>query len=123
MRRLATLAVVAALISPAVASGQDYTFGNWARNHGYSPGDVMPEEVWANSSSPAIDNLDGISEFDWTTTPTLRLSLDDNQISSLESGDFSGLTALTELYLAGNQLTSADGAVSGRQPANEPRIG
>ena len=48
MQRLATLAVVAALISPTVASGQDYTFGDWARDQGYEPGDVMPEEVDAN---------------------------------------------------------------------------
>jgi hypothetical protein len=106
MRRLATLAVVAALISPAVASGQDYTFGDWARNHGYSPGDVMPEEVWANSSSPAIDNLDGISEFDWTTTPTLRLSLDDKPDIESRIGRL-------------QRTDGADGAVSGRQPANE----
>jgi hypothetical protein len=58
MRRLATLAVVAALISPTVASGQDYTFGDWARDHGYSPGDVMPGVVYAVRSFPPIDSLD-----------------------------------------------------------------
>jgi hypothetical protein len=33
MWRLATLAVVAALISPTVVSGQNYSFGDWARVH------------------------------------------------------------------------------------------
>ena len=49
MQRLATLAVVAALISPTVASGQDYTFGDWARDQGYEPGDVMPSVVDADA--------------------------------------------------------------------------
>ena len=43
MQRLATLTVVTALILPAVASGQDYSFGDWARDQGYEPGDVMPD--------------------------------------------------------------------------------
>ena len=59
------------------ASGQDYTFGDWARDEGYEPGDVMPSEVDTqcpyDGCSPAIDSLDGIGEFDWTTTPTTRL--------------------------------------------------
>jgi hypothetical protein len=42
----AAIHVVAALISPTVASGQDYTFGDWARDHGYSPGDVIPLNTW-----------------------------------------------------------------------------
>ena len=74
-----------------------------------------------------IDSLDGIGEFDWTTTPTTMLYLDDNQISSIESGDlqrtdesdgagsgcnqissiesgaFSGLTNLTQLWLDDNK--------------------
>ena len=107
MRRLATLAVVAALLSPPTASGQ-YTFGDWARDQGYSPGDVMHVWVDARDSSPAIDSLDGIGQFDWTTTPTMELILWSNQISSIESGDFSGLTNLEYLGLEGNQLSSAD---------------
>ena len=82
MRRLATLAVAAALLSPTVASGQDYTFGDWARDQGYEPGDVMPDEVYAQFSS--IDSLIGIGEFDWTTTPTWYLVLFGNQLSSIE---------------------------------------
>jgi hypothetical protein len=39
---LAILAVVAALMSPTAASGQDYSFGDWAKDEGYSPGDVLP---------------------------------------------------------------------------------
>jgi hypothetical protein len=115
MRRLATLAVVAVLMSATVASGQDYSFGDWARDQGYSSGDVMPSEVDAAcwpSCSPAIDSLDGIGEFDWT--PTYGLSLDHNQISSIESGAFSGLTNLTDLNLYRNQIASIEsGAFSG----------
>jgi hypothetical protein len=109
MRRLATLAVVAVLMSATVASGQDYSFGDWARDQGYSSGDVMPSEVDAAcwpSCSPAIDSLDGIGEFDWT--PTYGLSLDHNQISSIESGAFSGLTNLTDLNLYRNQIASIE---------------
>jgi hypothetical protein len=32
MKRLGMMAVVAALMSPTVASGQDYSFGDWARD-------------------------------------------------------------------------------------------
>jgi hypothetical protein len=106
MRRLATLAVVVALMSPAVASGQDYSFGDWARDHGYEPGDVMPREVDAgcifSPCSPGIDSLDGIGEFDWTTTPTMSLHLQGNQLSSIESGDFSELSNLMLLSLYDN---------------------
>jgi Leucine-rich repeat (LRR) protein len=112
MRRLATLAVVVALISPTVAAGQDYTFGDWARDQGYSPGDAMPHVVGA--AEAGIDSLDGIGEFDWTTTPTTDLDLHGNQLSSIESGDFSGLTNLTWLWLCDNKLTSiASGDFSG----------
>jgi hypothetical protein len=104
MRRLAILAVVAALMPPTEASGQNYTFGDWARDHGYSPGDVMPRRVCTGCSSYspcslAIDSLNGIGEFDWTGTPTTRLNLDFNQTSSIESDDFSGLTNLESLCL------------------------
>jgi hypothetical protein len=100
MRRLATFAVVAVLISPAAASGQDYTFGDWARDQGYSPGDVMPDAVWAVGAG--IDSLGGIGDFNWTTRPTWYLNLSDNQISSIESGAFSGLANLFRLLLGQN---------------------
>ena len=87
MRRLATLAVVAALMSPAATSGQDYTFGDWARDQGYEPGDAMPEAVVAQMVR--IDSLDGIGEFDWTATPTVELYLEYR-------------------YRASNRATSAD---------------
>ena len=95
MRRLVTLAVVATLTLPTAASGE-YTFGDWARDQGYSPDDVMPELVDASNSHPAVDSLNGIGDFDWTTTPTTQLDLSRNQVSSIEPGDFSGLTNLTE---------------------------
>ena len=114
MRRLATLAVVvvSALVGPTVASGQNYSFGDWARDHGYSPGDAMPGHTWAANSSPAIDNLDGIGEFDWTTTE--QLFLHDNRISSIEAGAFSGLTNLMVLLLERNQLSSIESGTFNR---------
>jgi Leucine-rich repeat (LRR) protein len=103
MRRLATLAVVAALISPLTASGQDYSFGDWARDNGYSPGDRLYEEVWAYGAG--IDSLDGMDQFDWCCT--WGLDLGENQLSSIESGAFSGL-GLGYLRLNNNQLTSIE---------------
>ena len=105
MRWFATLAVVAALVGPTTASGQ-YTFGDWAGDSGYTPGDVMPWQVGAGHSS--IDSLDGIGEFDWTTTPTTELRLYDNQLTSIEPGDFSSLTNLTELNLDSNEIVSIE---------------
>jgi hypothetical protein len=112
MRELAVLrlAVVAAVVVLALLASVWYfwgcgsgvrlhSFGDWARDRGYEPGDVMPEQVGASGSSPAIDSLEGIGEFDWTTTPTTHLHLRENQISSIESGAFSGLTNLTDLRL------------------------
>ena len=112
MQRLATLAVLAALILPTVASGQDYTFGDWARDRGYEPGDVMPYRMHAQFSD--MDSLDGIDEYDWTTTPTWYLSLTANHLTSVESGAFSGLTYLERLVLSSNQLSTFEpGAFSG----------
>jgi hypothetical protein len=78
------------LMSPTAASA--YAFGDWARGEGYEPGDVMPIGVDAWYSS--IDSLDGIGEFDWTTTPTWELRLEGSQTSNIEPGTFSGLTNL-----------------------------
>jgi hypothetical protein len=64
--------------------------------------------MYAAAQVPQIDSLDGIGDFDWTTTPTETLRLDGNQLSSIESGDFSGLTNLTTLTLGGNQLSSIE---------------
>jgi hypothetical protein len=102
MWRLVTFAVVvvvSALMSPMTASGQ-HSFGELAIDHGSFPGDAMASEVSASNSG--IDSLDGIGEFDWTTTPTTWLWLQDNQISSIESGAFSGLTNLATLRLNDN---------------------
>jgi len=101
MQRLAVSVVVvlSALIWPAAVFGQ-YTFGDWASEHGYSSGDAIPRSVLANSSIPPIESLAGIAEFDWRTTPTRLLWLDDNAISSIESGTFSGLRMLTDLTLS-----------------------
>jgi hypothetical protein len=114
MRWLAALAVVAVLMSPAAATGQDYTLGDWARDQGYLPGDTMPGWVDAQKSSPSIEGLSGVSEFNWTAAPTVELWLQYNQISGIKSGDFSGLTNLTTLFLHRNQILSIEsGAFSG----------
>ena len=94
--------VVAALSWPTGVAA--YTFGDWVRDHAYSPGAVMPESVDAKYSSPAIQTLDGIGVFDWTTTPTTSLQLRGNELSSIETGDFSGLESLNSLGLAFNEL-------------------
>ena len=57
MQRLATLAVAVAPISPAAASGQDDTFFDWASDQGYAASDAMPNDGYANGSSPAISGL------------------------------------------------------------------
>ena len=44
-------------MSPTAASGQDYTFGDWARDQGYEPGDVMPDRVRVGGAG--IDSLEG----------------------------------------------------------------
>jgi hypothetical protein len=109
---LSVVVVLSALMSPTAASA--ITFGNWASDQGYSPGAVMPGTVRADSSSPAIDSLDGMGGFDWVTTPTVTLLLYSNQISSIEAGSFSGLTNLTLLELDNTQLSSIEaGAFSG----------
>ena len=95
MRQLATLAVVVVSVSlwPTTATGD--SFGDWASDHGYTLGAVMPEEVRAENS--AIDSLNGIGDFDWNTTPTTWPWLNYNQLSSIESGDFDGLANLQTL--------------------------
>ncbi|OHB74859.1 MAG: hypothetical protein A2W31_15170 [Planctomycetes bacterium RBG_16_64_10] len=106
------MVVVAALTPPTAVLG--YSFGDWASDHGYSPSDALPDEMWANNSSPPIDRLDGIGEFDWTTTPTTELWLDQNQLSTVGSGIFSGLTELEWLSLGWNQISNIEsGAFSG----------
>jgi hypothetical protein len=114
MRRLAILAMVVVSVVLAVAASgwflRGYSFGDWARDNGYSPGDAMPNVVSACLRS--IKSLDGIDDFDWTATWSLDLR--SNQISRIESGAFSGLTNLTELVLNGNRLSSIElGAFSG----------
>jgi Leucine-rich repeat (LRR) protein len=118
MRRLVLAAVVVpALMWPTAASA--YSFGNWASDNGYSSGAVFPNTVRAGNSS--IDSLDGIGDFNWTTTPTTRLFLEGNQLSSIESGDFSGLTNLENLRLNDNQISSIEsGDFSG--PASLTRL-
>ena len=104
MRRLALLAAATVLISSATASAQTYTFGDWARDRGYEPGDAMPGLVRAEKAG--IDSLDGIQDFDWTYT--WGLWADENDISSIEPLDFIGLTNLQHLSLNNNDVSSID---------------
>ncbi|MFV1981250.1 MAG: leucine-rich repeat domain-containing protein, partial [Rhodothermia bacterium] len=93
------------LMSATTASGQ-YTFTDWARDHGYST--VMPGRVDASYSSPAIESLNGIERFDWTTIPTTVLILSGNELRNIESGNFDGLTDLETLKLSSNRLSSIE---------------
>lgn len=99
------LTVIAAmLMSPSAATA--ITFGQWATSQGYSPNDAMPEVVFA--PLVFIDDLDGIGDYNWTTTPTITLVLAANFLSSIETGDFDSLPYLTSLGLDSNQITSID---------------
>jgi hypothetical protein len=52
-------------------------------------------------SSSGIQDLDGANQL----TSALRLFVNDNQITSIENGDFEGLINLEELFLGTNQIT------------------
>ncbi len=90
---LGLLALALVLIPPGHARA--ITFDQWAT--GRWPGDIAPAYVDAEYAD--IHSLAGIDNYDWTTTPTTYLSLYDNQITSIESGAFTGLGSLTELWL------------------------
>ena len=109
---LSLIAVLGIVLSLPAAARAQYTFGDWAADEGYSPGASMPERVLASSAS--ITSLAGIVDYDWNATPARRLFLSNNQISRIESGDFSGLTNLKELWLTDNQVSSIEsGGFSG----------
>ncbi|MDP6546234.1 MAG: leucine-rich repeat protein [Phycisphaerae bacterium] len=124
---IAILGVVLSVPTGARAA-EDYTFGDWAVGAGYSSGAAMPASVRADFTDPKITGLDGIDNYTWTATTTLSMqgglvsSIDSgtfsamenlenlwlhyNNISSVESGDFAGLTKLTYLELYANQVSS-----------------
>jgi hypothetical protein len=89
----------------------------WARDYeDDAPGDAMPGVLEARSTDRdhTINSLRDIGEFDWTSTPTTKLYLSGNQLTSIESGVFSELTNLGSLVLNGNQLSNLEsGAFSG----------
>jgi hypothetical protein len=82
------------------------TFGEWAANQGWTTGHVMLAGVDAGSAF--INSLTGIGNYNWTTTPTVYLDLGGNQITSIESGAFTGLGNLQQVWLNGNQITSIE---------------
>jgi len=113
---VATAWIVAAGIVLSLPAGAraDYTFGDWASDHGYGAGDAMPTVVDADHSNPAISGLGGIGDYNWTATPTRELHLERNQISSIQSGDFSSLANLEYLSVRANQVSSLEsGSFSG----------
>ena len=132
--RLAVCGVVVswAVLTIAATDARAITFGQWATNQGWPAGYVTPAAVYAPDGS--IDSLAGIGNYNWTATPTTTLDLYCNQITSIESGAFSGLGSLTTLDLYYNQITSIEsGDFSGLgsltdpefvlQPDHEHRIG
>ncbi len=88
-------------LSPCAFS-QEYTFGQWAADTGL-PIDARVAEA----AGQGITSLDGLSNY----TNLSLLFLQDNQITHLESGEFSGLTLLDDLRLDGNQISSISAGV------------
>ena len=68
------------------------------------PGFDPDASGWGGYSYSHIEDLDGANQL--TNLETLVLT--GNQITSIESGDFSGLGYLRELGLAGNKITSIE---------------
>ena len=113
---LSMIALPGILLSlPANARAESgYTFADWAADHGYSAGAVMPNMLAADGTTRAITSLAGIGGYDWTTTPTDMLNLMANEISSIKVGTFSGMTNLGLLSLSQNQISSIEpGAFNG----------
>ena len=112
---LLLVAVGVVLSLPAAAQGQHavaveapYTFGDWASAQGYEPGDPLPQTVRCAYSSPSITDLDGIGDYDWNDTPSTFLILSFNNISTIESGAFSGLTNLAAMDMRNNDIGSIE---------------
>lgn len=102
-RSILAMAVVTCmwpLLTPTVV--QAITFGDWATSQGYTPGAAMPSSVMATSAG--IDSLTGINDYNWAATTSLNLGF--NQLSSITSGDFVGMSNLKTLGLNNNALTS-----------------
>ena len=93
----------ALLLLPATDAGA-ITFGRWAL--GRWPYNTPPATVEAKYCN--IDSLDGMGNYDWMATPTTTLYLGGNPITSIESGDFIGLGALTTLDFRASKITSLE---------------
>ena len=76
--------VVLAVILLQPTDARAITFGDWATNQGWPAGYVVPDTVDAQNAS--IDNLAGMGNYNWITTPTDSLYLSDNQITSNRIG-------------------------------------
>ena len=106
MQQLVTWAAVLAVVLASPIAVSAYTFGEWASDNGYSPGDAMPSSV--DASSALIDSLSGIGDYNWIATPTTELRLNDNLLTDIEADAFSGVPELTYLSLGSNLLTSIE---------------
>jgi len=104
-RTLATptmlVAVVLAISLPNGAFAE-LTFGEWAAARGYTP--PGPENWECTAGEDGITSVDGVSSY----TNLQLLSLEENQISSLDANAFQGLTNLQTLSLDYNQISSLD---------------
>ena len=103
----AIIALAAAVVLVLPTDAWAITFEQWATNQGWSAGRVMPAQVEIHSLA-SIDSLAGIANYDWTTTPTTELNLSLNRITSIESGDFTGLISVMDLDLSVNLITSVE---------------
>ncbi len=100
------LIVAVAVVLSLPAATEAYTFGEWATAEGYNPLVSLPKIMTAHNSG--LTSLLGVGNYNWTATPTTYLGLGRNQLSSIESGDFTGLTRLVDLYLDNNQIESIE---------------
>ncbi len=100
------LIVAVAVVLSLPAATEAYTFGEWATAEGYNPLVSLPKIMTAHNSG--LTSLLGVGNYNWTATPTTYLGLGRNQLSSIESGDFTGLTSLTFLDLENNHISSIE---------------
>ena len=108
--RFVSFLIIVAGIAVIPAAHADYTFGDWATDHGYPVNAAMPGTVDASDSTPAIDSLNGFGDYDWTDAPTTGMYMYNNRISDITP--VSGLTNLNYLSLGGNQISDIS-AVTG----------
>ena len=108
MKKLVMMVVVVGvMIGNVSAWAEDYSFGEWALDTGLSANATQ-----AAAQLAGITNLDGLANY----TQLQEVYLSDNPITSLEAKDFIGLSNLTDLQLSRTDISSIEtGVFSGKQ--------